>query len=131
MKKNEKFCVQIKKYDIITSVPISKKRLKERGYNQSTIIAKSLAKDLGLQYTDNLLFKKMDNIPQSLLKKENREDNVKNVYSFNTKRKEKVKNEKILIVDDIFTTGSTANECARILKNEKVEKIGILTIAKD
>ena len=131
MKKNTKFCVQIKKYDIIIPVPISKKRFKERGYNQSSIIARNIAKSFDLQYIEDALIKNKDNIPQSLLKKEDREDNVKNIYTLNSNRIDSLKNKKILIVDDIFTTGNTVNECAKVLRKINIKQVGILTIAKD
>ena len=95
MKKNPKFCVQIKKYDIIIPVPISKKRYKERGYNQSSIIARNIAKSFDLKYIEDVLIKNKDNIPQSLLKKEDREDNVKNIYTLNSKRIDSIKNKYI------------------------------------
>ena len=131
MKKNPKFCVQIKKYDIIIPVPISKKRYKERGYNQSSIIARNIAKRFDLKYIEDVLIKNKDNIPQSLLKKEDREDNVKKIYTLNPKRIDSIKNKKILIVDDIFTTGNTVNECAKVLRKINIKQVGVLTIAKD
>ena len=131
LKKNEKMCVQIKKYDIIIPVPISKKRFKERGYNQSHLIAVDLAKTLEMKYLKDGLLKIKDNPAQSSLNQDERENNVKNVYKLNTIYKDKVYLKKILLVDDIFTTGSTANECSRILKEAGASQVGILTIAKD
>ena len=129
LKKNEKMCVQIKKYDIITPVPISKKRFKQRGYNQSKLIAKKMAKVMDLNYTDDVLIKNKDNIAQSLLEKQDRESNVNGVYILRNSKKIKQKN--ILLIDDIYTTGSTVNECSKILKKADVNKIGIFTLAKD
>ena len=67
--------------------------------------------------------------PQSSLNKEDRIKNVENVYSI--KNQEKIINKKILLIDDIYTTGSTVNECSKVLKQAGVNNIGILTIAKD
>ncbi len=131
IKNNEKICVQIKKYDIITQVPISKKRYKQRGYNQSSIIAKNLAKELEIKYMENVIKKIKDNIPQSMLNEEEREKNVKGVYNLQKNQKEKIFGKSILLVDDIFTTGNTVNECSNILKESGVKNIGIFTIAKD
>ena len=64
-----------------------------------------------------------------MLNKKQRIENAKNAYSIN--ETEIIKNKRILIFDDIFTTGSTANECAKILKKYTNKKIGVLTIAKD
>lgn len=129
LKNNAQICLQIKKYDIIIPVPISKKRYKQRGYNQSSIFAKSLAKNLQIAYFENILIKEKDNAVQSSLSQEERENNVKNVYRVNSS--EKIINKKILVVDDIYTTGSTLNECSKMLKYAGAKNIGILTIAKD
>ena len=129
IKNNEKICAQIKKYDIIMPIPISKKRLKKRGYNQSAIIAKNIAKMFNIDYKDNVLVKIKDNKPQSELGQNERPYNVKGVYKF--KNEQMIKHKKFLLVDDIFTTGSTANECARIVKDILTYEVGIFTIAKD
>lgn len=116
-------------YDILISVPISKRRLKERGYNQSELIGRELSKKLKKEYAKNILYKTKNTIAQSTLNKEQREENAKGVYEI--KNLQKVYNKKILLIDDIYTTGSTVNECSRILRQAHPEKIGVLTIAKD
>ena len=129
IKNNENICAQIKKYDIIIPVPISKKRLNTRGYNQSSLIAKNLAKELNIEYSEKILIKTKDNKPQSEMKQDTRKSNVRGVYK--VINKERINNKKVLIVDDIFTTGSTADECARVLKDNNAESIGVFTLAKD
>ena len=131
LKKNEKMCVQIKKYDIIMPIPISKKRFKERGYNQSGLFARELARNLQIQNLKNGLIKIKNNPAQSSLSKEQREYNVKDVYKVNLKTTNNMKGKKVLLVDDIFTTGNTVNECSKILLDAGVIQVGILTIAKD
>ncbi len=129
IKNNENICAQIKKYDIIIPVPISKKRLNTRGYNQSSLIAKNLAKELNIEYSEKILIKTKDNKPQSEMKQDTRKSNVSGVYK--VINKERINNKKVLIVDDIFTTGSTVDECARVLKDNNAESIGVFTLAKD
>ena len=129
IKNNEKICAQIKKYDIIMPVPISKKRFSARGYNQSSLIAKNFANMLNLEYTEKVLIKFKDNKPQSEMKQDTRKSNVKGVYKVISK--EKINNKKVLIVDDIFTTGSTVDECAKVLKENNAESVGVFTLAKD
>ena len=129
LKNNEKICNNIKSYDIIIPVPISKKRLKERGYNQSSIYAKAVAQTFKIQYEDSTLKKVKNNIPQSMLSQEDRMKNVQDVYEITNAKT--IINKKILLIDDIFTTGSTANECSRVLIKADKKKIGVLTIAKD
>lgn len=119
----------INDYDIIIPVPISKKRLKERGYNQSELIARQIAKDINIKIETNCLYKNKDIIAQSSLNKEQREENIKGAYLI--KNQKKLVNKNVLLLDDIYTTGSTANECCKTIKQANPNKIGIMTIAKD
>ena len=134
MLKNDFFFENFKSYDTIIPVPISKKRKKERGYNQSLLIAKELVKQVNKEKKTLSLcvyvLKKIKNIvPQSTLDKENRLQNVQGVYQL--KNKEQLIGKKILLIDDIYTTGSTVRECAKVLQQVDVEKIDVFTIAKD
>lgn len=114
--KNEKISRFLKKYDIIMPVPISKKRLHQRGYNQSALIARKISKNSNILY-ENILIKYKNNLPQSTLNKEKRMQNVKNVYKL--QNMPTIRKKKILLFDDIYTTGSTVNECAKILKQAR------------
>ena len=133
--KNEIFFENLEKYDTIVPVPISKKRLKERGYNQSLLLAKELVNQtkmkgiINLKLDNNSIIKTKNIIEQSKLTKEDREQNVQGVYKLNNEQQ--LLNKRILLIDDIYTTGSTAKECCKILKQAKPKKIGVLTIAKD
>ena len=115
--KNEKICRFLKSYDIIIPVPIHYNRKVTRGYNQSALISKEIAKILHIDYSENMLLKKINNKPQSTKNKEDRKANVIGVYYI--KNKYKLLNKKVLLVDDIYTTGSTVNECARLLKQAR------------
>ena len=127
---NEKTCDFLKSYDIIIPVPIHKKRNNLRGYNQSTLIAKEISKEIqNLSIENSVLYKCKNTNSQSQLNRNQRIQNVKDVYQI--KNEQIIKNKNIIIFDDIYTTGSTVNECARILKKAGAAKIGILTIAKD
>lgn len=112
--KNEKICRFFKSYDIIIPVPIHYNRKINRGYNQSALIAKEIAKRLNIQYENKVLFKTVNNKPQSTKNKQERINNVKGVYY--TKNEYRILNKKILLLDDIYTTGSTVNECSKILR---------------
>lgn len=83
----------------------------------------------GISIEMQVLKKAKNNQPQSSLNKEQRRENVKNVYKVQNELK--IQNKKILLLDDIYTTGSTANECARVLKVAGSQTVGILTIASD
>ena len=127
--KNENFFEFIKKYDTIIPVPISRKRRAMRGYNQSELIVKEIANFTNLKEESDCLFKIKNVIEQSKLNKEERQKNIQGVYEL--RNKEKLYKKKILLVDDIYTTGSTVNECSKVLRGAKPKQIGIFTIAKD
>lgn len=127
--KNKKISDFIKKYDIIIPVPVHKNRKKQRGYNQTELIAKEIGTKLKIDTQINVLIKMQNTKPQSMLDKENRKKNVKNAYK--TQNESKIYGKNVLLLDDIYTTGSTANECSRMLKFAGANKIGVLTIAKD
>ena len=125
----------VKKFDVIIPVPIHKKRYKQRGYNQSELIAKALAKHIkNIEYSGDIL-KKVKNIrAQSTLDKLERLTNISGAYEINYKKIKDVndlKNKKILLFDDVYTTGSTVNECAKVLNEITNKEIGVFTIAKD
>ena len=115
-------------YDIISAVPIHKKRKKERGYNQSELIAREIAKNIPIIVYKNALKKIKNNKRQSDLSKEDRLDNVKNVYQI--VNEEIIKDKRVVLFDDIYTTGSTLNECSRLLKQNGVKEILAITLAK-
>ena len=127
--KNKKIFENIKNYDTIIPVPISKKRKKTRGYNQSLLIARKIAELTDLELMNNCLVKTKNIIEQSKLNKEDRIQNIQGVYEL--KNKQLIENKNILLIDDIYTTGSTVNECSKILKQGNPKKIGILVLAKD
>jgi phosphoribosyltransferase len=127
--KNKKIFENIKNYDTIIPVPISKKRQKERGYNQSLLIARKIAEKTNLELMNNCLIKTKNIIEQSKLNKEDRLQNIYGVYELTNRQL--IENKKILLIDDIYTTGSTVNECSRILRKANPEKIGVLVLAKD
>lgn len=128
--KNKKIYGFLKKYDIIIPIPIHKKRKKQRGYDQSELIAKEIVKNIeNIKYENNIIEKTKNTLPQSSLNKNQRQKNVQGVYRVTNE--EKIKNKKIILFDDIFTTGNTVNECAKILKEKGAKEVLVLTLAKD
>ena len=122
---------KLKKYDIIIIVPVSKQRKLERGYNQSELIAKEISKIIKVPITRKILYKIKNTVPQSSLNKKQREENARDVYQVSNVTK--LYSKKILLIDDIYTTGNTINECAKVLVQKGIKRtdIGVLTIAKD
>lgn len=126
---NTKIYRFLESYDIITAVPMYKLKKNARGYNQSELVAKEIAKQANITFCDNILIKTKSTKVQSTLTKKQREDNVKG--AFEVLNELLVNNKKIVLFDDIYTTGSTVNECARDLKKAGANEIFVLTIAKD
>ena len=114
-------------FDVIAYVPMSKKAQKKRGYNQSEFLANYLSRFLNIPVICNLI-KTMDTKDQIGLSGQERWENMKKC--FDAKENKILKNKKILIVDDVITTGATAFYCASILKKSEVKNVCILTIAK-
>lgn len=116
-------------YDIILPVPIHKKRKAKRGYNQSELIAREIAKNINVEYSNNILTKTIDTVPQSTLNQTQRMRNVLGIYK--VINEQKIESKRILLIDDIYTTGSTVNECSKVLKQNGAKSVDVLTIAKD
>lgn len=117
-----------KDVDIITYVPISRKRRRERGFNQAEEMAKELAKATGIEVME-LLVKSKDGKNQAKL---NQAERLKNLAgSFSAKSDGiKLTGKNILIIDDVFTTGTTLDECSKVLRKLKPKKIYTYTFAK-
>lgn len=127
---NKKICRILKKYDIIIPVPIHHIRKIKRGYNQSEVISRHIAENIeNIKIENNIVIKVKNTIAQSLLNKEERKNNIKKAYQI--KNKQKIQNKNIIIFDDIYTTGNTVREIAKLLKENGADKILVLTIAKD
>ena len=122
-------CKIIKKYDIILPVPLHKKRFKERGYNQSKLISDILAQKLGVQTFDDVLVKIKNTLPQGKNLLHDRRKAIKGVFC--VENPDKIIGKNVLIFDDIYTTGNTANECKKIIEESGAKSVEILTIAKD
>lgn len=121
---------RVKRYnivaDVVIPVPISKTRLKERGYNQSEYIAKFFSEISNMQVEKNCLIKVKDNPKQSTLTATKRRTNVLDAYKvINT---EKIFGKIVILLDDIYTTGATMNECAKVLKKAGAKKVIALAL---
>lgn len=115
------------KVDIIISVPLHRKKEKKRGYNQAHLISKQLGRLLGIKVNKSLLIRTKNTDSQSLL---NRADRLKNVKdAFLVTDPNSVKDKSILVLDDIFTTGTTLNECCKALKDAGARKVTAVVVA--
>lgn len=123
--KNRKY---FESFDIITSVPIHKEKEKYRGFNQSVLIGEKLCVTLNIPFIDNLLLKRINTNSQSNLNYYERKRNIIDVFTLN--KKYDIKNKKILVIDDVFTTGSTLSECAKVLINNDCREVECFCILK-
>lgn len=119
-----------KESNLIMSIPMHPARLFIRELNPSHILAKNIAKKTGIQYSGSLLKKIKNTTAQSKLKRQKRLENIKNSFSIEKKASSMVFHKRILLVDDLFTTGSTVNECARILKAQGASYVEVITLAR-
>jgi len=120
---------EIFKDSLVIPVPLIKKKLKYRGFNQSLEIAESLSKRTPLKKEFNNLIKIKNTPSQTELSSEQRKENVKN--SFTCKNPERIKNRKIFLVDDVYTTGSTLEEASKTLKKAGAKKVWGIVIARE
>jgi ComF family protein len=113
--------------DMITPIPLSQSRRRERGYNQAGLIARPLALALGLAYAPKALVRWRDTRSQVGLTKEQRRENVRGVFRAEGAR---VRGRTILLVDDVATTGSTLSSAAEVLLAEGASRIYAFTVAR-
>jgi len=119
-----------KQTDLVLSIPMHPARLFRREINPSHILAQNIAKKLRLEYSGNILKKTKNTPPQSKLPRGERIKNLKHSFSLQKNRATEVKGKNILLVDDLFTTGSTVNECARVLKKALSSYVEVITLAR-
>lgn len=115
-------------FDYICSVPMFKKKEKERGYNQAKLIAEIVAEKFDIPHIDAIT-KIKNNPSQTTLAFRERQENVKDVFALNENFKNLIKNKTILLIDDVYTTGATANEIAEVLMHGHAKQVYVLTLA--
>jgi len=117
------------KNSVLIPVPLDKKKIKQRGYNQSEELAKEISKATGVPFLTNVLIKTKSTPPQMELSKEKRRENLRDVFV--CKESNAIGNKKILLVDDVYTTGSTMEECATKLLKSGAKEVWGIVIARD
>lgn len=113
-------------YDLLVPVPLHKKRMRERGYNQSALLADALANQTGISCQNSLL-RIRDTPHQTGLSRSQRLKNLAGAFMLN--KNCSVAGRNILLIDDVFTTGTTLRECAQVLHQHGAEKIMGITLA--
>jgi len=120
----------ISQADYIVPVPMHKYKLLKRGYNQAALLAMRIAKKNNIKYLPELLIKKKNTLAQADLKKDQRVNNIKNTIVINKKYVNLISEKKILIIDDVITTGATIDECSNIIRKYNPSSILVLSLAK-
>ncbi len=114
---------------LLIPIPLNKKTLRKRGFNQSELIADNLSKKMNLPLITNVLFKEKETIPQAKLLVKERMENVKGVFS--VKNREMIKDKEILLIDDLYTTGTTMEECTKILLKAGAKRVRGAVVARE
>ncbi|WP_031480519.1 ComF family protein [Maridesulfovibrio frigidus] len=113
--------------DIIIPVPLHPSRLRKRGFNQSIVLGKSIAKALGTKFSDRALVRVRKTTPQTELSKNERAENMAKAFIADSSI---IADKKILLIDDVYTTGATSRECTRTLYKAGAQRIEVLVLAK-
>jgi ComF family protein len=130
---------------VLIPVPLGKNKLRERGYNQSEELAKELSKIVGVPVISNNLIKIKETLSQIELSAEERRENLRNVFEVKDieeiifgkpvtdsgRHPVNIRQRKIFLIDDVYTTGSTLEQCARVLRNAGAKRVWGITIARE
>ncbi len=117
------------KIDVIVPVPLHPKRLQERGYNQSSLLAKELSKQSGLPLVEDCLYRIINSPPQ--VRTNNIEERWQNVANAFECRNDKLIGKRVLLIDDVCTSGATLEACAKALKDRGASMVWGLTLARE
>ncbi len=118
----------IKSRPVIIPIPLHKKRQSWRGFNQSELISKEIAKYFDLKVNNNCLYRKKETLPQVDLRRKQRKENIKGV--FRVDKSNPLENKKVLLIDDVWTTGSTLREAAKSLRGNFDCKVWSFTLCR-
>ena len=113
--------------DAIVPVPLHSTRLRERGFNQALLLAERLSARAAVPLLDGLVRTRYTTT-QTRLDRQERMDNLRN--AFRVRQSAAVQNRHLLLVDDVFTTGSTVDECARVLRLAGASSVRVATVAR-
>ena len=130
LQKTKDLFVFQKEVEVVTTVPLFWIRRNLRGYNQVDEIAEALARNFSFKFCPDLLIRKKHKDPQVTLSKKERAKNVQGVFSLNPRYRSIIRNASIILVDDVYTTGSTLKETGKVLKRSGAKGVWGLVITK-
>jgi len=114
-------------FDLLIPVPLHPHRLRERGFNQAVLLVRELSRQTGIPFRKRILRKRKPTVPQVSLSGAEREKAVRG--SFHVVGREELEGKSILLVDDVYTTGATVNECSKVLLAGGAKRVDVLTLA--
>lgn len=114
--------------ELILPVPLHARKLRQRGFNQAVLLARAFFPREQRRIRSDLLLRQVNTEPQTSLSGKARRQNLKNAFAL--RNPEQVRGKRIVLVDDVFTTGATVNECARVLKKGGAARVEVLTLAR-
>ena len=123
----EEFLVACKAEAIIP-VPLHPRRLRWRGFNQSVLLARQISRAYNIPVDCFTLFRKIDTPPQTQLPEEDRRKNMRRAFAL--AEESAMSGKRVLLVDDVYTSGATVNECSRVLKRGGAREVFVLTLAR-
>jgi len=114
--------------DVVVPVPLHPKRLRWRGFNQSVLLAREIGRLYRVAMDPFLLVRERETGPQTQLPEEERRRNVRGAFGLNPQKS--IEDQTVLLVDDVYTSGATVNECSRTLKRAGAKQVYVLTLAR-
>lgn len=117
------------KFDLCTAVPMYAGKERSRGYNQAALIARFMAASLDVPYVENLLVRTRDTVPMNTLTAADRRKNLRGAFELPDENRALVRDRTVMLVDDIYTTGSTMDACSRELLEGGAGRVYISTLA--
>jgi len=114
----------------LVPVPIHKSKYRERGYNQAEVLAKGIGRELNIPVLSDLLIRNKKTLPQKQLSDKERLNNLREAFEYNSTYAEKLRRQpdRLMLVDDIYTTGSTIEACTNVLKQNGVSYVYFITL---
>lgn len=120
----------LKDADLLVPVPLHRWRLLKRRYNQAAVMAFALTRAAGIRTVPDVLLRQRATPPQGHLSVAERAKNVRKAFALNPRRKAQITGKRIVLIDDVYTSGATVNECAQVLIEAGAASVDVLTLAR-
>lgn len=114
--------------DLVLPVPLTRSRLFTRRFNQAAVLAQEVARLSGVRFEPEALLRTRRTVPQVGLSRQQRRDNVSGAFAVSERAKAAVSGAKLVIIDDVITTGATVGACARALKKAGAARVDVLSL---